>query len=207
MNNIILEKNPIATYKDFIATYENVYPDDYCQHLIQEFERISSMGAGSNRKKSDGSRKHEKDDYQLYVNSVAHSFYDFKNLNTERIFYDGLQYCFDHYTEQYSILKTSKLTATHMKLQRTMPGQGYHIWHCEKDRQPYADRVLVYMLYLNSLSTEEGGETEFLYQKSRISPKENMMVVWPAQYTHTHRGNLVLGEKNKYVVTGWFYYE
>ena len=63
-----------------------------------------------------------------------------------------------------------------------------------------------YMLYLNDLDGE-GGETEFLYQKMRVKPEENLMLVWPASYTHAHRGNPVLGETHKYIVTGWFYYD
>ena len=42
------------------------------------------------------------------------------------------------------------------------------------------------MVYLNDVT--EGGETEFLYQKCRFKPKK-MWIVWPAQFTHVHRGN------------------
>jgi hypothetical protein len=63
------------------------------------------------------------------------------------------------------------------------------------------------MLYLNTLTAEEAGETEFLYQQRRLRPEENTMVIWPATFTHTHRGNAVFGERSKYIVTGWFYYD
>jgi hypothetical protein len=64
---------------------------------------------------------------------------------------------------------------------------------------------LVYIAYLNTI--KDAGETEFLYQKIRIPPEENTMIIWPAAFTHTHRGNVVHGEKSKYIVTGWFYIE
>jgi hypothetical protein len=64
---------------------------------------------------------------------------------------------------------------------------------------------LVYSAYLNTI--EEAGETEFLYQKLRVAPKENTVVIWPAAFTHTHRGNVVHGDKSKYIITGWFYIE
>ena len=60
------------------------------------------------------------------------------------------------------------------------------------------------MLYLNSLEPDNAGETEFLYQQKRIAPKENTMIIWPAAYTHTHRGNPV-HNAYKYVITGWFH--
>ena len=94
-----------------------------------------------------------------------------------------------------------------MKMQRTGPGGGYHVWHGEQGPGAHANRVVVYMLYLNSIAPEDGAETEFLYQKKRFSPAENTMVLWPASYTHAHRGNPVLGETHKYIVTGWFYYD
>ena len=37
-------------------------------------------------------------------------------------------------------------------------------------------RVLAWMVYLNDV--EEGGETEFLYQKLRIKPKKNTLLIW-----------------------------
>jgi hypothetical protein len=63
------------------------------------------------------------------------------------------------------------------------------------------------MLYLNTLEPESAGETEFLYQQTRIQPVENTMILWPAAYTHAHRGNTVFGNTSKYIVTGWFYYD
>jgi hypothetical protein len=94
-----------------------------------------------------------------------------------------------------------------MKLQRTVEGGGYHIWHSEQGNGEQANRCLVYLLYLNSLPEKSNGETEFLYQKRRVNPVENTMVIWPAGFTHPHRGNPVYGDTAKYVVTGWFYYE
>jgi hypothetical protein len=55
------------------------------------------------------------------------------------------------------------------------------------------------------LGEDSAGETEFLYQKMRIPPQENCTVIWPAAYTHPHRGNVVHGNKSKYIITGWFY--
>jgi hypothetical protein len=63
------------------------------------------------------------------------------------------------------------------------------------------------MLYLNALPSGANGETEFLYQQRRINPTKNTMVLWPAGFTHPHRGNPVYGDVSKYIATGWFYHE
>lgn len=196
-----------AEYKDFIAIYRGVYPEGYCQHLISEFERLVSNGAGYSRQKGEGSPKHRKNDLQLGLNFGIHNVAWFKKDDAIKMFFDGLQKCYDEYTEQFSILKDGKITGTAMKMQRTDPGGGYHMWHAEQGNGDHAERVLVYMLYLNTLAQEEAGETEFLYQQRRVQPEENTVVIWPATFTHAHRGNTVFGERSKYIVTGWFYYE
>lgn len=195
-------------YIEHIALYKDVYPEGYCQHLVSEFERLESSGAGADRQKGEGALKHKKDDYQIIINVRGHNLIDFNGESCDDIFFAGLQRCYEDYTTKYSLLRENgNIRATHMKMQRTTPGGGYHIWHCEQGPAETARRVLTYMLYLNSVPTQDGAETEFLYQKKRFSPVENTMVLWPAAYTHAHRGNPVLGETHKYIVTGWFYYD
>jgi hypothetical protein len=196
-----------AEYKDFIAVYRDVYPEGYCQHLIKEFDRLVESGAGYNRQRGEGAPKHRKNDLQLGLNFGVQSAADFNGARAARMFFDGLQKCYDHYAEQFSVLKDAKIYGTAMKMQRTDPGGGYHVWHAEQGNNENSARVLVYMLYLNTLKPEEAGETEFLYQQRRLQPIENTMVLWPAAFTHAHRGNTVFGERSKYIVTGWFYYE
>ena len=85
-------------------------------------------------------------------------------------------------------------------LQKTEPMEGYHMFHAEDTAESTRQRVLVWMVYLNDV--EEGGETEFLYQKLRIKPKRNLLVIWPGSFTHLHRGNPPMS--TKYILTGWF---
>lgn len=197
----------MSNQEDFIKMYHNLYPDGYCEHLIAEFERLTQSGAGSNRQNSEGSVRHAKDDLQLPLNMGVHPVAPFDDKSASKMFFNGLQACYDHYTAEFSTLKDGRIHGTDMKMQRTDPGGGYHVWHGEQGNGDHADRVLVYMLYLNSLDEGEGGETEFLYQRKRIRPEANTMLIWPATFTHTHRGNTVLGDQSKYIVTGWFYYE
>jgi len=50
-----------------------------------------------------------------------------------------------------------------------------------------------------------GGETEFLYQSIRIKPVAGRTLIWPAGYTHVHRGNPPIKGEKMYA-TGWFEY-
>jgi len=81
---------------------------------------------------------------------------------------------------------------------------GYPYWHSEiypqKNSIEALHRNLLFMFYLNDV--EEGGETEFVYQDLKIKPKAGTMVIAPAGFTHTHRGNVPISD-NKYILTSW----
>ena len=193
--------------KDFVAIYRDITPDGYCQHMISEFDRLKAEGAGTNRFDHEKALPHFKNDHAMFLeNGLSQSFKDFDGANVLRYFYDATQLSFNDYASRFSVLKEAAISGHAAKFQKTDPGGGYHVWHGEHAGGLNAGRVLAYMLYLNTLELEEGGETEFLYQRLRIRPEENTMIVWPAAFTHAHRGNTVLGSQAKYVITGWFYY-
>jgi len=192
-------------YNDFIGTYKDVFEDGFCEHIIAEFERIRATGAGWTRQEAEPATRLEKADKAL--NILNHATELFNDRRIEDVFFSGLQKCFESYRETFAQLKHVNVVANYMKVQKTSPAEGYHVWHSERAHGRDRERVLVYSLYLNSLEEKDGGETEFLYQKTRISPKKNTLIIWPADFTHVHRGNPPLGETDKYIVTGWFYYE
>lgn len=86
-------------------------------------------------------------------------------------------------------------------LQRYEPGQGFYGWHCERASLKYSDRVLVWMVYLNTV--KDRGETEFFYQHHFESAVEGKLLIWPSDWTHLHRG-VPSHTETKYVLTGWF---
>ena len=86
-----------------------------------------------------------------------------------------------------------------MRIQETQIGGGYHVWHYEA-QGPYADRFAAWMVYFNDV--EEGGETEFLRQHIRFKPQAGNLLIWPAGFTHMHRGNPPISN-SKLIITGW----
>ena len=113
---------------------------------------------------------------------------------------------FEHYIKKYPGLMESNdpVSSWTCKVQRTDPGGGYHIWHCENGSFIYRDRVLTWMIYLNDIPYESGGATDFFHQKISFQPTKGTLVLWPACYTHMHRGAFLTGDKSKYIATGWF---
>ena len=95
-----------------------------------------------------------------------------------------------------------------INIQRYFADQGgYPYWHSEifpKHDDDCLHRVLLWTIYLNDAFTE--GETEFLYQQRRIVPRTGSLLLAPAGFTHTHRGNRPKGG-NKYIATSWVLFE
>jgi len=172
-----------VNYKDFIATYTDVYPEGYCEHLISEFERLVQSGAGSNRQRSDNVPRHRKDDMQLGLDIKVHQTIRYNEKDVVDVFFDGLQQCFEEYTSTFSVLKDGKINGSAMKLQRTSPGEGYHIWHGEQGNNVNASRVIVYMLYLNTLAPEEGGKQNFCTNRNAYTHKK---IQWCYGQQHLH---------------------
>ena len=83
------------------------------------------------------------------------------------------------------------------RIQYYKKGWGFKQWHCE--RNSHINRVFVWMVYLNDV--KDGG-TEFKYQKLKIPAKKGLFLMWPSDFTHTHRG-IVSKTKEKYILTGW----
>jgi prolyl 4-hydroxylase len=88
-------------------------------------------------------------------------------------------------------------------VQHYHPGGGYHAWHFERDNttDQIARRHLVFMTYLNDVD-DEGGTT-FFYQNLTTKPEKGLTLIWPADWTFTHKG-VVSPTQHKYIVTGWF---
>ena len=105
-----------------------------------------------------------------------------------------------HYIDEFSQLGANDFWMSAAKVQITNPSEGFHGWHYDNSGFFVGLREFVFITYLNDVPA--GGETEFLYQGIRIAPKKGTTVIFPASYTHMHRGNPPLG-CTKYIATTW----
>ena len=88
-----------------------------------------------------------------------------------------------------------------MNIQHYKPSEGFLGWHCERISQQVHQRALVFMTYLNDV--HDGGGTDFKYQGKRQHARKGKTLIWPSDFTHTHRGEPSPTEE-KYIATGWF---
>lgn len=199
---MIDEKVTKSEFSDFIAIWPNFIPKPFCEKLIEYGDSVLdekiSVDNESHFEMMNGQDMYgttqRRKDKSFMLNYASYSFtYQLNQF---------LKSCMMHYMYEYSQLRDVALVSIDSKFQRTPPGGGYHIWHYENSAVWMAQREVTWMVYLNDI--EEGGETEFQYQKRRIKPTQGTVVIFPAGMTHVHRGNMVLGDRNKYIVTGWY---
>lgn len=189
--------------KDHIAVFDNYFDEDFCEHYISFYKEMEKNKLVLERE----TPSHIKDDnnYDIISNIKFANQKGIKEFNvnytasdfTDKFFND----VYPIYLKKYSILDLfSKHAIQDIKLQKTVPQTGYHVWHCESGSVGNRNRIMAFILYLNTVT--HGGETEFLYQTKRIKPQQGRLVLFPTSYTHVHRGNPPL-KGNKYILTGW----
>ena len=198
-------------FNEGIGVLENYASKEWCKILIDAFEMYSKQKLSKNILDDhfhidaigDGKTQFAqgqlgRKDEQLYL-EVADT-----TLATHTNAIIGS--AFETYAREYQGITNSAdpVSSWTCKIQKTKAGGGYHIWHCEDGAFLYRDRVLTWMIYLNDIPVENGGATDFLHQNCSFQPTTGTMVMWPATYTHMHRGAFLTGDIPKYIATGWF---
>tara|TARA_R100001086_G_scaffold115127_3_gene58818 strand:- start:86 stop:685 length:600 start_codon:yes stop_codon:yes gene_type:complete len=115
----------------------------------------------------------------------------------------ALKNCIDKYFSRYP--QSQKVTPfLHLEriynLQHYKPGEGFWAWHKENigDKESIR-RHLVFMTYL---TTTPNAGTEFQAQNLTVPCEKGVTLIWPAGWTHTHRGQ-ISNTHEKTIVTGW----
>ena len=200
--------NPCENYsEDFIRVYDKAVSKEFCRGVIDYFEWCGENNRVWDRK-SESSSKLIKSDLSTTIN--PQNFFEIQFTKEHlggylsefnKSFWDE---CYASYRDEFDIIETlDRHNIFTYKVQKTLPSQGYHVWHSESGSREMSSRVMTYVLYLNDIG--EGGETEFIYQRKRVEPREGRLVIFPAAYTHAHRGNPPL-KGSKYIMTGWLEY-
>jgi hypothetical protein len=185
--------------KNYIGIYDGYIPDIECDKAIQYFEKQNALNKAYDRLQSENCPLTVKNDKAITLNeNIETWFEEFKPLLV------NFDLALRHYQDATGVLTAYGIEAfkyTHLKIQKTLPTQGYHVWHLEHGSgKDNSIRSLVFTIYLNDV--EEGGETEFLHQSIRAKPVKGRCVIWPAAFPYVHRGNPPL-QGEKYIMTSW----
>ena len=203
--------------KDHILHLPGFLDPVCCQHIIDLFESLNEYQEEGRVGGHRIMHKHKKctemtfklyDDYKMHPVPLLGTEMGWKKFKVP--FYrepDFINYIingFNKYAQEYPFL--DKLPRTQIcegiKIQKYNPDECYSKLHCESMGKDL-DRVLAWMIYLNDVT--DGGETEFPSQDKKFQPRCGDLLIWPAHFTHPHRG-IASKTQVKYIATGWTVY-
>jgi len=185
---------------NFIGVYDNYITKEECDKAIQLYENQNRFNKTFTRLQSEKANALFKKDTHYFAMSSNMDVW-WEELKTMILNFD---LAWKHYIENTgaeAAYNHIPFYYTSLKIQKTLPTEGYHVWHLEHDRGFGNEaRAFVFSIYLNDV--EEGGETEFLNFSKRVKPKTGRIVIWPAGFPYAHRGNPPLSGE-KYILTSW----
>ena len=188
----LFRRNP-----DFIEIYDHALSQKECEILINYFEKSNEVQYGLI---ADGSYYPDRKkclQIKLDLNDSSPS----SNIVREK-----LSLYLNQYRKKYSLEleNTQHWNFFPYAAFQKYNGEedGFKAWHCEHGNgESDSKRIMAWMFYLNDAKCG----TEF-YNSPTIKAKRGRCVIWPAFWTHVHKGvtpNIGL----KYIVTGWISYD
>ncbi len=116
-----------------------------------------------------------------------------------------LHKCYLDYLEQWPFLKRMafKMDIGPFNIGEYLPGGHFGNIHSERTSINTLHRLFAFMTYLNDV--EDGGETKFSHYDVSIKPEIGKTIIWPAEWTHAHTGE-ILNSGKKYIITGWLHF-
>ncbi len=196
------EHNPTATLGDFIWVKNGSLSSDFCEDVINKFDddvdnhEDGKVGTGDVVKNI----KQTKDAYISRLDNWK---------DEDSVFFESLRRNTQEYMDFCAsidpclrISKDYDFKDTGYQVQRYEPG-GFYEWHNDWTMDSeFGSRVYTYIWYLNTLTPEEEGYTQFI-DGTKMQPECGKLVIFPALWTYLHRA--FPPKVRKYICTGWIY--
>ena len=111
----------------------------------------------------------------------------------KKYFFESLFGCYQDYVAQWPFLKTfgEELHIGRFNVQRYQSGQHFQKIHTERSSLGTLHRLFAWMTYLNDVDSDDGGTTVFTHYDLEIQPKKGLILIWPAEWTHAHKGDVL----------------
>ena len=176
--------------------------DKVCDDMIKFFEKSKKdvIDGTCNRYGKTGIYKNIKESKDLPIPPIP------KN-KIPKNYLRALKDVLEKYKEKYkfsTLMHSNWTIVEHFNIQKYPKKGGFKEFHFERTGVGYSSlRHLVFMTYLNDIKVD--GETEFFYQNLKVKPKKGLTLIWPADWTFTHRG-IPAPKEIKYIATGWYSY-
>ena len=179
-----------------IRFYDDVLSGDFCKDVIQRFEHAEGKQRGLTYTKGNIEEydKSHKDTIELVISDHP-QWRDVEEVLTKSY----MEYVQRYIYEFNPLLAIGQETYREEFRIKKYDIGGLFNWHIDCNGENYY-RILAIQFYFNEV--QEGGETEFEYQKARVKPQRGRLIIFPATWTFRHRGAPVISN-SKYVCTNY----
>ena len=182
---------------NFIGAW-NLENNNLCNEIIDFFEKNQNLQKKGGTSDASNNKK-VKSTTDISIRPI--DLKD-KNFNVFNNYMKELHNCYVDYQKQWPFLKSmlNDIQIPPFNIQKYNPGDHFSTVHSERTSLNTLHRLFAFMTYLNDV--EDGGETHFTHYKFKIKPEIGKTIIWPAEWTHAHTGE-ILKSGTKYIVTGW----
>ena len=185
-------------------------PDKVCDDLIDFFESnpdrqyAGKVNKNPNQEKGEGRISQSENEVKKSIDIGLLPMEDKNDMIILQDYFYYLNQCISEYEFIYPQVKELAHygTVEGLNIQKYEPGDGFYEWHQERNGQSTMTRCFVHMTYLNDV--KDGG-TDFWFQKLTSPAKKGLTLIWPADWTHLHKGQISQTD-TKYILTGWLNY-
>ena len=206
----------------FVRLYENTLASDFCQHIIDIFEK--KVDLHSEMPVTSHELNLMKKDPKLldgHISSkITKELHITRNKDELELEDNYVSKILGKYLTQYvsDISEETPWTAQQMfqfiggkdtgyQIQKYNKNEGRYFWHSDSNntfmddkRTMLGERTLTFLFYLNDV--EDGGET--LFHNFKVRPKKGRLLFFPSTWSYYHSGNIPISD-DKYIITGWIH--
>jgi hypothetical protein len=198
MERINIIENELDKKKEthFVGAW-NIKNDNLCKEIIRYFDENKKLQKNGATASGTNYTNKKTTDISINPNDLKNDKY--KCFNS---YIDELYKCFIDYQLQWPFLKkmVKNVDIGSFNVQKYSKGDHFSQIHTERADLKTSNRLFAWMTYLDSV--EDGGTTNFLHYGIKIKPEIGKTLIWPAEWTHAHSGE-ILNSGEKHIITGW----
>jgi len=178
----------------------NLKNNDLCNEIINLFENNKNLHQQGVTDTGKNTKIKKTTDIKVRPNDLKKPKFEILKK-----YFNELHKCFLDYQDQWPFLKSmiKNVYVPSFNIQKYFPGDHFAALHTERSSLSTLHRLFAWMTYLNDV--DNGGQTNFDHYKIKIKPEIGKTLIWPAEWTHAHTGEILKSGK-KYIVTGWMHF-
>ena len=188
-----------SQYPHFIGSW-NIENDNLCKEIIDLFNTNKNL-------QNKGVTSSVVDTTIKKTTDISIKPNDLKNIKFKYLkdYIEELYNCYIDYQNQWPFVKnlTENIHIGAFNIQKYSSGDHFSKIHTERSGIKNLHRLFAWMTYLNDV--DDGGITNFSHYDIRIKPEIGKTLIWPAEWTHAHNGEII-NSGVKYIVTGWIHF-